>query len=108
MFISLLQQFKVRVISKKILVNFYSKHADTQTALEDWYRKVTKADWNNFSDLRNTFNSADSVGNKRYVFNIKGNNYRLVVIVLFVAKQVYIRFVGTHNDYDKIEDIQNV
>lgn len=98
----------MRVISKKTLVHFYSKHVDAQTALEDWYRKVTKANWSNFSDLRNTFNSADSVGNKRYVFNIKGNNYRLVVIVLFVAKQVYIRFVGTHNDYDKIEDIQNV
>lgn len=98
----------MRIISKKALVGFYGQHPDAKTALEDWYRKVVNADWNNFSDMRNTFNSADSVGNKRYVFNIKGNNYRLVVIVLFVAKQVYIRFVGTHSDYDKIADIQNI
>lgn len=90
------------------MVGFYGQHPDAKTALEDRYRKVVNADWNNFSDMRNTFNSADSVGNKRYVFNIKGNNYRLVVIVLFVAKQVYIRFVGTHSDYDKIADIQNI
>lgn len=98
----------MRIISKKTLVVFYSAHPDAQTALEDWYRKVTSADWNNFNDLRNTFNSADSVGNKRFVFNIKGNNYRLVAIVLFVAKQVYILFVGTHAEYDKIKDIQNI
>ena len=91
----------MRVISKKTLVTFYAQHPDAKTALEDWYRKVTNADWNNFSDIRNMFNSVDSVGNKRYVFNIKGNNYRLVAIVLFVAKQVYIRFVGSHADYDK-------
>lgn len=98
----------MRVISKRTLVIFYARHSDAKTSLEDWYRKVTNADWNNFSNIKNTFNSADSVGNKRYVFNIKGNNYRLVAIVLFVAKQVYVRFVGTHSDYDKIADIQNI
>lgn len=98
----------MRVISKKALVEFYKLHPNAQTALADWHRKVSKADWNNFSDIKKMFNSVDSVGNKRYVFNIKGNNYRLVVIVLFVAKQVYIRFVGTHTEYDKINDIQNI
>lgn len=87
---------------------FYTLHPDAQTALSDWYRKVSKAEWNNFSDIKKMFNSVDNVGNKRFVFNIKGNNYRLVVIVLFVAKQVYIRFVGTHAEYDKINDIQNI
>lgn len=87
---------------------FYTQHSDAKTALEDWYSKVTNADWNNFSDIKNTFNSADIVGNKRYVFNIKGNNYRLVAIVLFVAKHVYVRFIGSHSDYDKITDIQNI
>ena len=98
----------VRVIAKKTLVAFYTANPGAKTALEDWYRKVSDANWNNFSDVRNTFNSADGVGNKRYVFNIKGNNYRVVTIVLFVAKRVYIRFVGTHSDYNKIDDIQNI
>ncbi|MDR0866661.1 MAG: type II toxin-antitoxin system HigB family toxin, partial [Candidatus Symbiothrix sp.] len=53
---------------------------------------------------KNTFHSVDSVGNKRYIFNIKGNNYRLVAIILFVPKYVYIRFIGTHAEYDKITD----
>jgi mRNA interferase HigB len=52
--------------------------------------------------------SVDSVGNKRYVFNIKGNGYRLVVLILFTPQRVYIRFVGTHAEYDKIKDIQNI
>ncbi len=50
----------------------------------------------------------DSVGNKRYVFNIKGNNYRVVVLILFVTGRVYIRFIGTHAEYDKIKDIKNI
>lgn len=54
------------------------------------------------------FNSVDSVGNKRYVFNIKGNHYRIVAIILFVPKIVYIRFIGTHKGYDKIKDITNI
>ena len=58
--------------------------------------------------MRQTFNSVDSVGNKRYVFNIKGNDYRLVVLVKFTVSHVLIRFVGTHSEYDKITDIQHI
>ena len=56
----------------------------------------------------NIFNSVDSVGNKRYVFNIKGNDYRLIVLIKFMVSHVLIRFIGTHNEYDKIKDIQNI
>jgi mRNA interferase HigB len=58
--------------------------------------------------MKETFNSVDSAGNRRYVFNIKGNTYRLVVIVLFVPKYVYIRFIGTHAEYDKIENCSTI
>ena len=64
--------------------------------------------WENLNDLRLDFNKVDYVGNHRFVFNIKGNDYRLVAIISFNAKKVYIRFIGTHADYDKIKEIENI
>ena len=61
-----------------------------------------------FADIKQTFNTVDYVGNDRYVFDIKGNTYRIVAIVLFINKKVYMRFVGTHEEYDKIKDIKNI
>lgn len=98
----------MRVIAKKALIDFYSTHNDAEIALQDWYARASKANWKDFSDLKRSFRSADSVGDKRVVFNIKGNRYRLVAIVLFKIKRVYIRFVGTHEEYDRIEDIKSL
>jgi len=98
----------MRVISFSVIRNFIAKHADADVPLRDWYKRVTKADWNTFADMKQTFNTVDYVGNDRYVFDIKGNNYRVVAIVLFVNKKVYMRFVGTHDEYDKIKDIKNI
>ena len=98
----------MRVVAKKALVEFYTEHSDAKTALEEWYEKTQKAEWETFADVRLTFNSADSIGNNRVVFNIKGNNYRLVALILFKIKMVYIRFVGTHQEYDRIKDIKNI
>ncbi|GIM55753.1 hypothetical protein CAPN006_01470 [Capnocytophaga canimorsus] len=98
----------MRVIAKKILVDFYTQHADAKTPLEDWYSKVEKAQWSSFAEIKQDFRSVDSVGNKRYVFNIKGNNYRVVALILFVPKTIYIRFIGTHSEYDKIEEIDKI
>jgi len=98
----------MRIVSRKILIAFYRIHSDAETAIEDWYHKTVKAEWNHFAELKQTFNSADSVGNQRYVFNIKGNDYRIVAIVKFKIKMVYIRFVGTHIEYDRITDIKNI
>ncbi len=98
----------MRVISFSMIRNFIAKHADADVPLRDWYNRVTKADWNTFADMKQTFNTVDYVGNDRYVFDIKGNNYRVVAIVLFVNKKVYMRFVGTHDEYDKIKDIKNI
>ena len=88
--------------------DFIAKHADADVALRDWYKRTTKANWNSFADIKQTFNTVDYVGNDRYVFDIKGNNYRIVTIVLFINKKVYMRFVGTHEEYNKIEDIKNI
>lgn len=98
----------MRIIAKKSLVAFYARYRDSKTALEDWYEKTEEARWENFSDVRRTFNSADLVGNRRIVFNIKGNKYHLVALVLFRVQMVYIRFVGTHTDYAAIDNIQEI
>lgn len=91
------------IISKGILVEFGIRHADAIDPLNRWYEETKKADWKNFSEMKGTFNSVDSVGNDRYVFNIKGNDYRLVAMIFFDIRTVYIRFLGTHSEYDKID-----
>ena len=98
----------MRVISFSMLIEFVAQQADADIAMRDWYKRVSKANWNSFADIKETFNSADYVGNDRYVFDIKGNNYRIVAIVLFINKKVYMRFVGTHEEYDRIKDIKNI
>ena len=79
------------------------KQSIINIALRDWYTKTNNAVWNNLSDVKNTFNSVDYVGNNRFVFNVKGNDFRLVAIIIFASKKVYIRFIGTHAQYDKID-----
>lgn len=98
----------MRIIAHRTLVLFYTKHADAETALEEWFQKISKAEWNSFADIKKTFNSVDAVGNQHFVFNIRGNDYRLVAVVKFRIKMVYIRFIGTHSEYDKIDDCSNI
>lgn len=98
----------MRIVTYKRIVKFSEKHAKAETPLNFWYHTVKSKEWNNLNDIKETFNSVDYVGNNRYVFNIKGNDYRLIAIISFNAKKVYIRFIGTHSEYDKIEDIKNI
>jgi len=98
----------MHVVSFKRIRKYFEKEANSKTALQDWYRRTKKADWNNYSDLINTFNSADNVGNSRYVFNVKGNHYRVVAIVRFKIKRVFIRWIGNHSEYNKIKNINKL
>lgn len=98
----------MRIIKRQTLVEYYTREPKAKDALEDWYMKASRATWTCYADMKKTFNSVDSVGNQHYVFNIKGNDYRLVVVVKFTISQILIRFVGTHREYDKIKDIQNL
>ena len=91
------------IISKTQLNEFGNSHADAADALNDWYKTVKQSDWGKMADLKNTFNSVDYVGNDRYVFNIKGNNYRLVAMIFFDIRTLFVRFIGTHAEYDKID-----
>ena len=96
---------KMRIVSHRRLVEFYSSegHGDSQAALERWYNMAEAAEWKNLSDIKVDFPSTDYVGNQHYVFNIRGNKYRLVVVVKFTIGHIFIRFVGTHSEYDKID-----
>ncbi len=93
----------MRVIAISTLKEFWEKHPDSEQALKEWYIKTERAQWESFNDMRKDSNSVDYVKNQRYVFNIKGNNYRLVAAVKFTPKLVYIRFIGTHQEYERIE-----
>jgi mRNA interferase HigB len=93
----------MRIIAHRTLVDYGKKNPDAKTALDSWYKTTKASEWKDYQDLLNTFNSVDFVGNQRFVFNIKGNNYRLVGKILFIQKIIYIRFIGTHGEYNKID-----
>jgi mRNA interferase HigB len=90
------------VISKQKLVQFWSRHPDAEQALRAWFEVASAAKWKTPHDIKANFASASFVGHNRVVFNIKGNNYRLVVAVAYVLGAMYITFVGTHQEYDVI------
>lgn len=91
------------VITKSTLYEFVTIHTDVEDAIDTWYRKVRRANWSNFQDVKETFGSSDYAGNDRYVFNIKGNRYRLVALIHFNRRTLYIRFIGTHREYDDVD-----
>lgn len=93
----------MRIFTEQTLKEYSLAHPEAKTALQEWTTIVKRSEWKCFADVKRTFNSVDNVGNQHYVFNIKGNNYRLVVVIKFTIKFVYIRFIGTHEEYDKID-----
>ena len=96
----------MRIISRKALRDFWDHHADSRQALQSWYSDVKQAQWSSPSDIKEMYRNASIVTNNRVVFNIKGNRYRIVVAVNYEFGIVYIRFVGTHTEYDKIDVTQ--
>ncbi|WP_414579555.1 type II toxin-antitoxin system HigB family toxin [Anabaena sp. CCY 9402-a] len=90
----------MHVISRRILREFCEAHTDSCDALYDWYRVATKAEWNNLIEVQAIYPKAEAVGNFT-VFNIKGNNYRLIVDIVYEAQRIYIKYVLTHAEYDK-------
>jgi len=92
----------LRVIAKKILREFWEKHNDCEQQLKAWYQETSKAEWQNSNEIKLDYPTASIVGDNRIVFNIKGNTYRLIVKINFDYQMVWIRFIGTHSEYDKI------
>lgn len=92
----------MRIISRRTLREFWEKHPDAERPLQAWYVNVKNADWKTPSDVKGAYRNASFVGNNRIVFNIKGNTYRLVVAMNYQYGIIYIRFIGTHQEYDRI------
>ena len=98
----------MRIITYKAISQYSDLHEEAKLALDEWYIKTERNQWNCFADIKKSFNSVDSVGKKCYVFDIKGNLYRVIALILFRPKIVYIRFIGNHSEYEKIKDYSKI
>jgi len=98
----LFKDFKLRVIAKRTLRDFWTKHADSEQQLTAWFRETEKSEFKNLNELKREYPSASILKDNRIVFNIKGNKYRLIVKFNFAYQICGIRFVATHAKYDKI------
>ena len=90
------------ILSYKTIREFSQSYPDAEEALNNWYIIAKKSDWGNFNEVREMFGSVDAVGNDLYVFNIRGGNYRLIVRIIFKVRTIYIKFIGTHKKYKKV------
>jgi len=93
----------VRIIALRTLREFWTTHADAEEALRAWYADARQAEWKTPADIRAVYANASIAGHNRVVFNIRGNTYRLIVAINYRFGIVYIRFVGTHAEYDKVD-----
>lgn len=94
----------MKIFKRKTLIDFYlqAKYASSKESLDAWFHEANNANWKSGHDIKKKYPSASFVGNDRVVFDIKGNDYRLIVKIQYKAKFVFIRFVGTHEEYDKV------
>ena len=90
----------MRIVTFARIQEFSKQHPSSDIALRTWYVKTQNSNWTHFNDIKNTFNNVDIVGNSRFVFNIRENDFRLVAIVIFASQKVYFRFIGTHAEYE--------
>ena len=92
----------MKVIAKKILREFWEKHSDCEQQLKSWYQEANNAEWKSPNEIKSEYPSASILSNNRVVFKIKDNNYRLIIKINYDYQIVWIRFIGTHSEYDRI------
>ena len=90
------------IISKTTIERYAKKYPTAADPLNTWHDITKRVDWKNFADVKKYFNSVDAVGNDRYCFNIKGNDFRLITLIIFKARTVFILWFGTHKEYDRV------
>ena len=96
------------IISRPILRDFITRYPLSTKALNDWYEKTKKSDWSKFPDVKQTWNSCDAIGNDRYVFDIGGNKFRLVAMIHFKKRTLYIRRILTHEEYTTLSNAKKL
>jgi len=89
--------------AKKIFIIFWKRYPDSEQALSSWYDEVVSANWQTPNEIKHQYKSASVVGKNRVVFNIAGNKYRLIVAIAYQFGAIYMKFVGTHQEYDKVD-----
>lgn len=98
----------MRIITKGTLREFWSRYPDSEQELKIWYSEIHLTAYQNPNQVKKDYPSADNLGNNRFVFNICRNKYRLIVVFRYNLQRVYVRFLGTHKEYDNIKDIKNI
>lgn len=94
----------MRIVKRGVLKNFAREHPQARGSLDTWYEQIKAGEWNSPSDIKRVFGSnVDFVENNRAIFNIKGNDYRLIAEINYRTQAAYVRFIGTHREYDKVE-----
>jgi mRNA interferase HigB len=92
----------MRILSRSTLRDFWQSHADAEEALKAWYYEASRANWQSPADVKKDHRNVSILGNSRVVFNIKGNRYRLIVAIRYSSGIIFIRFIGAHAEYDKV------
>ncbi len=95
----------MRIIARSTLRNFWERHPDAEQPLRAWFAEATAAIWKSPEDVKSIYRNGSIIANNRVIFNIKGNNYRLIVHIRYDIGIIFIRFVGTHQEYDKIDAV---
>ena len=98
----------MHVISRKMLSEFWAVHPDSEQHLKSWFKEADSSVWATPSDIKEKYSTASFLGNNRVVFNICGNKYRLIAFVKYEFRTVFIRFVGTHAEYDRIKEVEKI
>lgn len=93
----------MKIISVKTLRDFWAENPDAEQPLKAWVDEVTKADWKTPAEIKEQYRSVSVLKNRRVVFNIKGNNYRLIVAIAYQRGWMFVKFIGTHKQYDAID-----
>lgn len=93
----------MHIIARKTLRVFWERHPDSEDSLRSWHNQVEKEAWETPQQIMESFPNARMIGRNRAIFNVKGNRYRLIVHIDYQMKRVYVRFIGTHAEYDLVD-----
>ncbi|GAA4318101.1 type II toxin-antitoxin system HigB family toxin [Compostibacter hankyongensis] len=96
------------IITKGAIHEFVKKYPGAAGPLNDWFKKASQADWKSFASVKSTFNTVDAIGEDRYVFDIGGNNFRLIAMIHFTIRTLYIRAILTHKEYDALSRLKKL